>query len=104
LEGARLGAPGRTAARSKHPEEARKLIRAGAARAVAGAASGAIRPVPVPDDLVVEAELRVSGAAEMAVLVPGAERVGASSVRFSATSPREAMDVLNVWSVLASRT
>src|SRR6202451_514111 len=31
---------GRTAARSQHPEEARKAIRAGAARAVAGAASG----------------------------------------------------------------
>jgi D-amino peptidase len=93
---------GRTAARSKHPEEARKAIRAGAARAVAGAASGAIRPVPVPDELVIEAELRVSGAAEMAVMMPGAERAGASSVRFRAASPREAMDVLNVWSVLAS--
>jgi D-amino peptidase len=93
---------GRTAARSKHPEEARKAIRAGAARAVAGAASGAIRPVPVPDELVVEAELRVSGAAEVAVMVPGAERVGGSSVLFRAASPREAMDVLNVWSSLAS--
>jgi D-amino peptidase len=93
---------GRTAARTKHPEEARKAIRAGAARAVAGAASGAIRPVPVPDELVIEAELRVSGAAEMAVMVPGAERLGASSVLFRAASPRQAMDVLNVWSALAS--
>lgn len=93
---------GRTAARTRHPEEARKAIRAGAARAVAGAASGAIRPVPVPDELVIEAELRVSGAAEMAVMVPGAERLGASSVLFRAASPREAMDVLNVWSALAS--
>jgi D-amino peptidase len=94
---------GRTAARSKHPEAARKAIRAGAERAVAGAASGAIRPVPVPEVLAIEADLRVSGAAEIAVLVPGAERTGAASVRFTAASPREAMDVLNVWSVLASQ-
>jgi D-amino peptidase len=93
---------GRTAARSKHPEEARKAICLGATRAVAGARSGAIRPVPVPEELVIEAELRVSGAAEMAELVPGAERIGASSVRLRAASPREAMDVLNVWSMLAS--
>jgi D-amino peptidase len=93
---------GRTAARSKHPQAARAAISAGAARAVAGAASGAIRPVPVPDELVIEAELRVSGAAELAALVPGAERTVASSVRFRAASPGEAMDVLNVWSVLAS--
>ena len=70
---------------------------------MAGAASGAIRPVPVPEVLAIEADLRVSGAAEMAVLVPRAERTGASSVRFTAASPREAMDVLNVWSVLASQ-
>jgi D-amino peptidase len=38
----------------------------------------------------------------MAVMVPGAERLGASSVRLRAASPREAMDVLNVWSALAS--
>ena len=93
---------GRTAARSKHPQAARAAISAGAARAVAGAASGAIRPVPVPDELAIEAELRLGGAAELAALVPGAERIGASSVRFRAASPREAMDVLNVWSVLAS--
>jgi D-amino peptidase len=93
---------GRTAARSKHPQAARAAISAGAARAVAGAASGAIRPVPVPDELAIEAELRLGGTAELAALVPGAERIGASSVRFRAASPREAMDVLNVWSVLAS--
>lgn len=92
---------GRTAARSKHPEAARKAISAGAARAVAGAASGAIRPVPVPDELAIEAELRPSGAAELAALVPGTERIGASWVRFRADSPRAAMDVLIVWSALA---
>jgi D-amino peptidase len=96
-------AVGRTAARSKHPAAARQAITAGAARAVAAAASGAIRPVPIPAELAIEAELRPSGAAELAALVPGAERAGASAVRFQAASPGEAMDVLVVWSALASQ-
>jgi D-amino peptidase len=95
-------AVGRTAARSKHPAAARKAITAGAARAVAAAASGAIRPVPVPGELAIEVELRPSGAAELAALVPGAERTGAAGVRFRAASPSQAMDVLVVWSVLVS--
>ncbi len=94
---------GRTAARSKHPAVARRAITAGAARAVEGAASGAIRPVPVPDDLAIEADLRLSGAAELAALVPGTERAGASTVRYQAASPRLAMDVLVVWSTLAGQ-
>jgi D-amino peptidase len=93
---------GRTAARSKHPAAARKAIAAGAKRAVASAAAGAIRPVAVPAELVIEAELRPNGAAEIAALVPGTERAGSRAVRFRAASPREAMDVLNVWSALTS--
>ncbi|MBT2228534.1 M55 family metallopeptidase [Nonomuraea sp. NEAU-A123] len=93
---------GRTAARSKHPAVAREAIAAGAARAVASAISGAIRPVTIPDELAIEAELRPNGAAEMAALVPGTERTGARTVRFQATSPRTALDVLIVWSALTS--
>lgn len=93
---------GRTAVRSKHPAAARKAIAAGAARAVASAVAGAIRPLAVPAELVVEAELRPNGAAEMAALVPGTERTDARTVRYRAASPREAMDVLNVWSALTS--
>jgi D-amino peptidase len=95
---------GRTAARSKHPAAARQAITAGAARAVAAAASGAIRPVPIPGELAIEAELRPNGAAEMAVLVPGTERAGTATVRYQAASPRQAMDVLIVWSRLAAST
>lgn len=95
-------AVGRTAARSKHPAVARDAITAGAARAVANAVSGALRPVTVPDELVVEAELRPNGAAELAALVPGTKRAGARTVRFRATSPREALDMLIVWSALTS--
>jgi D-amino peptidase len=94
---------GRTAARSKHPVAARQAITAGAERAVAGAASGAIRPVPVPDELAIEAELRLNGAAELAALVPGTERAGADTVRYQAASPRMARDVLVVWYTLASQ-
>jgi len=91
---------GRTAARSKHPVAARQAITAGAERAVAAAASGAIQPIPVPSELAIEVELRLNGAAELAAKVPGTERTGTSSVRYQAGNPRAAMDVLIVWSVL----
>jgi len=94
---------GRTAARSKHPAAAREAITAGAARAVASATAGTIRPVPIPDELVIEAELRPNGAAEMAALVPGTERTDARTVRYPAATPRTAMDVLIVWSALTSQ-
>jgi D-amino peptidase len=94
---------GRTAARSTHPSAARDAIAAGAARAVAAAAAGAIRPAAIPAELVIEAELRPNGAAEMAAWVPGTERAGPRTVRYRAASPRVAMDVLNVWSALASQ-
>jgi D-amino peptidase len=94
---------GRTAARSKHPAAARQAITAGAERAVAAAASGAIRPVPVPGELAIEVDLRPSGAAELAVMVPGTERLGAATVRYQAANPRTVMDVLTVWSTLASQ-
>jgi D-amino peptidase len=93
---------GRTAARSKHPSAAREAITAGAARAVQNAASGAIRLLPIPSQLVIEADLAVGGAAELAVLVPGTQRAGARTVRRAVTSPREAMDVLTVWYTLTS--
>lgn len=69
---------------------------------MASAISGAIRPVAIPGELVIEAELRPNGAAEMAGLVPGTERTGARTVRFQAASPRTALDVLIVWSALTS--
>jgi D-amino peptidase len=94
---------GRTAARSRHPVAAREAIAAGAARAVASAASGGIRPVAIPDELLIEAELRHGGAVEMAARVPGTERLGARTVRYRAAGPRVAMDVLIVWYTLTSQ-
>jgi D-amino peptidase len=94
---------GRTAARSKHPAAAREAIAAGAAQAVANAAAGVLRPVAIPAELVIEAELRIPGAAELAALVPGTERTGASVLSYRAASPREALNVLIVWYTLASQ-
>jgi D-amino peptidase len=95
-------AVGRTAARSLHPRVACAAIGAGASRAVALARAGELRPVPVPDRLMVEADLRPSGAAELAALVPGTSRAGARTVAFEAATPRAAVDVLIVWASLAA--
>jgi D-amino peptidase len=94
---------GRTAARSRHPAAARDAIRAGAARAVAKATSGALRPAAIPSELMVEAELRPHGAAELAARVPGTTRVGDRTVRRAMADPREMLDVLVVWSALTSQ-
>lgn len=95
-------AVGRTAARSPHPSVARPAIQDGASRAVRSAAAGTIHPLPVPGELVLEADLRPSGAAELAALVPGTERAGAQTLRFAADRPRTVLDVLLVWAALTS--
>jgi D-amino peptidase len=93
---------GRTAARGKHPTVACEAVAEGAALAVGNAVAGRLRPLPIPAELIVEAELRPSGAAELVALVPGTERTGARTVRHVATSPRSVLDVLIVWSALTS--
>jgi D-amino peptidase len=96
-------AVGRTAARSLHPTAACAAIVAGAAQAVSLAVAGELHPVRVPAELVVEADLRPSGAAELVALVPGTARTGSRTVRFEASTPREAVDVLIVWSVITAQ-
>ena len=93
-------AVGRTAARSPHPSVARKATHDGALRAARNAAADILSPLPVPGELVVEADLRPSGAAELAALVPGTERLGAQTLRFVAERPRTVLDVLLVWAAL----
>ncbi len=94
---------GYTAARSKHPSAARQAIQAGAQRAVADAVAGALRVAPVPDELMIEVDLRPHGAAELAARVPGAERLGARTVRRRVADTREMMNVLVVWYSLTSQ-
>jgi D-amino peptidase len=94
---------GYTAARSRHPSAAREAIRAGAQRAVELAVAGSLQVVTVPGELVAEVELRPHGAAELAVLVPGTERVGARTVRRRMADPAEMMNVLTVWFTLTGQ-
>jgi D-amino peptidase len=92
---------GSTAARCKHPVVACEAIQEGAARAVALARAGGLVPLAVPSELAVEVDLRPIGAAEIAARVPGAVRTGAGTVAYSAAHPREVIDILMIWSVLA---
>jgi len=93
---------GLTAARPRHPAAAREAIREGAAAAVGAVREGLLRPIAVPTQLVLEAELRPNGAAEQAVRVPGTERTGARTVRRSMRDPKELLDVIDVWASLVS--
>jgi D-amino peptidase len=96
-------AVGFEAARSLHPGAARAAIQAGAAEAVDAARAGRARPVDIPPELVVEAEFRPYGAADAAARVPGAERTSARVVRRAVADPRELLDIVHVWSLLATR-
>jgi len=93
---------GLTAARSLHPEAAREAVCAGAALAVSAARQGLVRPMAIPTELVVEAELRPHGAAELVARVPGTERVGARGVRSVVRDPHELLDVVTVWAELTA--
>jgi D-amino peptidase len=94
---------GYTAARSRHPSAARDAIQAGARRAVADAAAGNLQPAGVPDELVLEVELRPHGAAELAAKIPGTERPAARTVRRRMAGASELMDVLVIWMTLTSQ-
>jgi D-amino peptidase len=91
---------GWTAANSLHPEAARVAIREGAAAAVRGA--GSVSPVPLPQRLVLEVQMQVPTAAEVAALVPGAEQVDAFTVRREVDSPRDLIALTSVWYDLAN--
>lgn len=89
-----------SAASSLHPVDARAAIREGAARAVSGAAT--LEHVPIPDRLVLEAEMQLAQAAEVAALVPGTSRVDAFTVRRELADPAEIVGLTTVWYELAS--
>jgi D-amino peptidase len=93
-------AQGWTAAASMHPGAARAAVREGAARAVA--AAGSLRPLEVPDRLVVEVQMQIPTAAEVAAMVPGTRQVGAFGVRREVASPAELIGLVGVWYSLAA--
>lgn len=98
-------AEGFTAADSLHPRRAQALIRAAAAEAVKNA--GALRPMAIPDRLVLTAGFQTPTAAESAADVPGAERVDETTVTCAVSDPRSLMGLINLWystAALAARS
>jgi D-amino peptidase len=92
---------GRNAARSLHPSEARVRIRDGATRAVRAAIAGRLTPFRLPPPFDMEADLANTGCADLCVLAPGTERVGARTVRFRTNDFAEAYRCLLAWTYLA---
>ena len=83
----------RAAADSVHPEEARRLVRAGAQRAVERAAhggDGAPQPLRLDPPIAVQLEFSHAGMADFAAMIPGFSRVGDRGVRYDAADPIEA--------------
>lgn len=78
---------GRHAAASVHPTVARDLVRAGAGRAVRRAMAGELRPLVLDPPYVVEVAYQNAAQADYAAIVPGAERVGETGVRFASGDP-----------------
>ncbi|MFC5185954.1 M55 family metallopeptidase [Actinomadura harenae] len=98
-------AEGYTAADSLHPRRAQALIREAATAAVGNAPS--LRPVPLPERLVVTAGFQIPTAAEYAADVPGAERVDEYTVSCEVPDLRSLMGLIGVWystAALAART
>ena len=87
-------------ATSLHPEVARERLRAAAAEVVAGVS--ALRAQDPGGATSVEAELTSQGRAELCALVPGAERVGARTVRYDADDVLAAFRCLRAWLYLAA--
>ena len=79
----------RFSARSLHPDEAVKRIRAGAAEAVTAVAQGRVMPYRVPAPIGVTFALLTTAYADAAEIVPGVARLDARRVRFEAASARE---------------
>ncbi|MEO5884879.1 MAG: M55 family metallopeptidase [Candidatus Limnocylindrales bacterium] len=89
-------ADGTGSAISVHPRVARDLVRAGAERAVRAAAAGAgagagagggLRLLEVGPPVVIEVDYARGVVADHAAILPGAERVGDRTVRFTAHDP-----------------
>jgi D-amino peptidase len=88
------------AADSLQPSAACDLIE----RSVAGAVTGAgdLRPLALPDELVVEADFVTPLHADMAGSVPGTQRLSARTLRRTAADPDEMLSLVMSWYYLAS--
>jgi D-amino peptidase len=93
-------AHGYSAADSLSPAAARRQIREAAARVVANA--GHLRPVDIPEVLVVEVDMPNPTAAELAAMMPGAERAADRTVGIDARTPRDILGFITVCYQLAA--
>jgi D-amino peptidase len=80
-------AAGGRAAASVHPSVAIDLVRAGAERAARRAVAGELELLRVGPPAVIEVDYARGVQADFAAVVPGAERFGDRSVRFSSDDP-----------------
>lgn len=80
-------AAGGRAAASLHPTVAADLVRAGAERAVRRAIAGELELLRIGPPVVIEVDFATGVKADFAAVVPGAERYGDRSVRYSSDDP-----------------
>ncbi|MFF8816541.1 MULTISPECIES: M55 family metallopeptidase [Leucobacter] len=85
-------AHGYNAADSVSPTESRRLIHDAAKRAVEGASS--LKLAPVPEVIEVEIDMPNIPSAELAQMIPTAERTAIRTIKLSAQSPREAVNFI----------
>jgi len=78
---------GTSSAASLHPDKARGLVRAGAARAVERARAGELRRLEVDLPVVIEVDYRRALEADFAAVVPNAERLNDRTVRHLGPDP-----------------
>ena len=78
---------GTNSAISVHPNLARERVREGSERAVRRAAAGELRPLRIGPPVVIEVDYARGVVADHGAIVPGAERVGDRTVRFSHDDP-----------------
>lgn len=91
-------AVGWSAADSLHPAAAREAIERVASEAVADPPG----PVPIPDELALDVQLRSPTATELCALVPATEVVDAYTVRREIADPGELLRVISLWYRLAA--
>ena len=90
---------GHRAARALSPQRACAAIRDGAAAAVRNLET--CRPAPIVGSCRLELDLNTVGIADLAAIIPVAERVGPRTVAFAATEIADVLGWINTVSVLA---
>jgi D-amino peptidase len=91
---------GARAARALSPARARSQLRAAAAQAVASA--NAVAPFCIPGPYRLEVDLSSPVLADLAAIIPVAERIGPTTIGFSATAMPEVLGWVNTLSALSS--